>query len=777
MNLNISHRTAFIGSYILDIVVCAIIVSMLYIFEFLDGNSLLPFSFNSVDLEVFIFYFVALVLVVFAIFVHFLSLKFVQEREVRLRYRYLALLDIVPAALSVPLWLFTSHWVIAFACVSLSGLKLLTDCLIFLKSDFSRIFLLFVVLLLFVVVIVSFAFWGKLETSYNTAKRIVDQCEMSTECTLPSTAWSVALYSDGNLVYSDGRFRFPPQLPNVANRGHSDFARSFYRYTEQFYFFRGETVYVVGCSSWPNWLTLGVNISIIFFIYVALCILSYWIYFLAARRRIVIHSFFTRLRVSILFFVLGSIVAVLIFTSWYVFRSFINANKYSLTSEMSIFVDIATPMLDSDDFDAARKEILRTDRYHEPNIALYDNNGRLMFTSDSLYDVESIDIPANFSAMQSDVEARLVRDYSDHIKLQAYGIIRTSHYHTYYAVMWSDAKSAYVRQTISFYVIILLSLFFVFVIVAVAFSYGLSHRLARPVKKIYQCLSTFTLGGVNNKIDYEVEGNDELALLIRNYNGMVDKLDASASELAMVERENSWRDMSRHIAHEIKNPLTPMRLILQQMMLYRGNDVEELKRRVAEHASILLVQVDSLYETACSLSDFARRPMQCKEPVDMIEKARHIYDLFRHNDIDARLEVVIAPDADDAHVFIDKNLALRLFSNLVRNAIQAIPDNRSGEVRIEVSTNDTEVIVAVIDNGIGMDTDVIDRIFDTNFTTKTKGMGLGLRVVKDIVKDSDGTIVVESSPDIGSKFTITWPRFKGEKRCDNVEEGSINSLF
>lgn len=751
-------------SYIVTIITAVIVVMVLYIPELAYGENLIPFTLNTFVPEAIVYHLVVFVLASVAIFTRLKSLQRA-IREADIRYRTLLRYDAIPLLVSVPLWFFPDCKVFALACLSLSAIMMLADWVIFLKNEYSQVFIFIFILFIVASTNVAFVQWSRVQTTYSQAKLLVDRCESTDDWLLPSAAWSVARYDAGELVHREGKFRFLNHFDDTERAMRKGYYRINHQNTEHFVFARGESVYVVGNASWPDYITYFVNISIIFFLYVAICIFVYWINFIANRRMLISRSFFARLRVSILFFLLGSILIVLLLTAYFVSRNFAQNSKSSFEYVMSLFVDSVTPLLESvdsqDDMEDTFVFVSQFVKLYDASLALYDDTGQLIYTTDSTRVIHNLIIgDHNFLNMKSEVVARVVYDSFRRINIHAYGIVSLSDGTTYYALMWSESDVERIRRELSYYLILLALLYFVLITLAVFFSFMVSRRLASPLTEIYQRLSSFTLGAENRKIDYVVDGNDELALLIKNYNNMVDKLDEAATELALVERENSWRDISRQIAHEIKNPLTPMRLILQQMMLYSTDDAAELKRKIADQASILLIQVDSLYETACSLSDFARQPLQCKVPVNMAEKARHLLDLFRHNDSNVRIEVNVSAEAEDACVYIDKNIALRLFTNLVRNAIQAIPDSRDGLVSINISATDTEVTVVVADNGIGMTKEVLGHIFNANYTTKTKGMGLGLCVVKDAVKASDGQISVESTPGEGSRFIIRWPRFE-----------------
>lgn len=758
-----SHiKASLLLTYLVDIVLYAMIVAMLYVPDMLYGDSLLPFTRNNVSLRSFWYYIAASAMLALSVF---FRLKQVKRALAESNISFLKLLpfDTIPFILSIPLWFTPQYSSFALMLGALSVIKLLTDAVIFLKNEYSQVFLLMLIMLVFSITNICFVQWGRIRTTKQKAELVFHQCNTSNFWVLPSTDWSVGFYDDGELIRSEGKYHYMPYL-DMDKLPTSDYRRNNYQDTEHFSFIDGRRVYVVSCNAWPDAVTLFSNITSLFFIYIAIALLVYWIVFWVRRGSFVQRSFFAHLRISLLFFLLGSLLVIFLLTMGFVAYRYSKNARQGLADVMSLLVDNVKPLLESENSLQPAFSMVEnlSDLYHT-EVSLYNENGKLEYTTDTLHVVYNItswtDNP--FETMRSAVEARVVFDFNNTMKVKAYGIITSHNAPTLYAVMWSESDMERIRNEMSFFLVMLLVLYFVLVTLAVVFSYIVSRLLAKPLREIDKRMSAITLGAKNKKIDYIPNEKDELSHLIRNYNQMVDKLDESAAELALIERENSWRDMSRQIAHEIKNPLTPMRLILQQMMMNNSNDIEQFRDKIKSQASILLVQVDTLYATACSLSDFARQPLQHPIPVNMSEKAHHVAELFRNNDSGVLLDVVA--EADDLYVFIDKNVSLRLFTNLVRNAIQAIPDDRQGRVEIHIAAQNDNVVVRIIDNGSGIPESALTQIFNANFTTKTKGMGLGLCVVKNAVEAAGGSISVDSTVGVGTTFTVVWPRYKFDK--------------
>lgn len=254
--------------------------------------------------------------------------------------------------------------------------------------------------------------------------------------------------------------------------------------------------------------------------------------------------------------------------------------------------------------------------------------------------------------------------------------------------------------------------------------------------------------------------DDEIGLLIREYNKMVRKVEENAKLLAQSEREGAWREMARQVAHEIKNPLTPMKLniqYLQQALRNKYDNVEELAGKVSES---LIEQIDNLSYIASEFSNFAKMPEAKPEKHELNDMIQKTVDLYQNNDL---IELIAEGTDERLEVFLDKSQLLRVLSNLLENATQAIPEDRNGIVKIALQKEDGHAIISIADNGSGIDNDVVDKIFQPYFTTKTSGTGLGLAMTKKIIEFWKGAIWFETEEHVGTTFYIKLPLIKEKK--------------
>jgi nitrogen fixation/metabolism regulation signal transduction histidine kinase len=235
---------------------------------------------------------------------------------------------------------------------------------------------------------------------------------------------------------------------------------------------------------------------------------------------------------------------------------------------------------------------------------------------------------------------------------------------------------------------------------------------------------------------------------------MIDELAVSAGKLARSERESAWREMAKQVAHEIKNPLTPMKLSVQHLKRAWEEKSPQLNEIFQRISQTLVQQIDTLSNIATEFSNFAQMPLAKKELVDLNQTLASSIDLFKEL---PAITIAFSGDNTEKFVVTDKDQLIRMFSNLLKNAIQAIPSGKEGIINVSVSSADSSYLISVTDNGAGIPADQQDRIFTPNFTTKSGGMGLGLSMVKSIVESSGGKIWFKTRAGEGTTFYVSLP--------------------
>jgi nitrogen fixation/metabolism regulation signal transduction histidine kinase len=285
---------------------------------------------------------------------------------------------------------------------------------------------------------------------------------------------------------------------------------------------------------------------------------------------------------------------------------------------------------------------------------------------------------------------------------------------------------------------------------ALGAAYFISSRITRPLLVLQEKFGTTRLGKQNERIEWK--RHDEIGNLVNQYNIMVAELELSAELLARSERESAWREMAKQVAHEIKNPLTPMKLnvqLLQKAMRENSPQLGELTQKVSR---MLMEQIDALTSIASSFSSFARMPQGRKEKVNLSEIISSVINLYSSSSIQ-----IIFNETDKHFALADKEELWRLFGNLIKNAMQSIPEDREGKIEIKITERRNYCIVSVSDNGTGVPGELQSKIFTPNFTTKSGGMGLGLAIVKSIAEGMGGKAWFETEEGKGTTFFVEMP--------------------
>lgn len=293
--------------------------------------------------------------------------------------------------------------------------------------------------------------------------------------------------------------------------------------------------------------------------------------------------------------------------------------------------------------------------------------------------------------------------------------------------------------------------YFVMLILAILLAYFLSKYITKSLKTISDKINATRLEKQNKRIEIE-SSSEEIATLVNSYNSMIDQLQESAVKLATSEREQAWREMAKQVAHEIKNPLTPMRLSVQSFQRKFDPEDPDIHQKVDEYSKTLIQQIDTMSSIASAFSNFAKMPAQQNETLNVVQIVKLALDIFSEDYIDfvAKEKEVIAQ--------LDRTQLIRVITNLVKNATQAVADRPDPKVTVSVFSEHDVVKITISDNGRGINEENIARIFEPKFTTKTSGMGLGLAMVKNIVETYKGTITFTSQNGKGTTFTVTFPK-------------------
>jgi nitrogen fixation/metabolism regulation signal transduction histidine kinase len=288
-------------------------------------------------------------------------------------------------------------------------------------------------------------------------------------------------------------------------------------------------------------------------------------------------------------------------------------------------------------------------------------------------------------------------------------------------------------------------------IITFSFAFLLSGFITRPIETLRNKIDKIGLLKGNERVSLE-NASKEIDSLVFSFNSMLDALEASAEKLAKSEREQAWQEMAKQVAHEIKNPLTPMRLTIQSFQ-QRFDPLEENSLdKLNDFSKTLIEQIDTMSRVASAFSDFATLPQPNILEEDIAEITRLATEIFENASIrlDLPNKTILWP--------IDRTQWIRVMTNLIQNAIQAVPQGNTPIIELKMRATEHNLNVQIKDNGTGIAPEDIPRVFEPKFTTKTGGMGLGLAIVKNIISSLNGTINFSSSLEEGTTFYIDLKR-------------------
>ena len=309
------------------------------------------------------------------------------------------------------------------------------------------------------------------------------------------------------------------------------------------------------------------------------------------------------------------------------------------------------------------------------------------------------------------------------------------------------------EQQLQQFLISIIHIFMLLMAISIVVALFISHWLTSPLRMLQLNFAAVRFGQHNQRIQYEKE--DEIGALVKNYNKKLEELDQAARQLSINERESAWRDMAKQVAHEIKNPLTPMKLSVQHLLRTYNPEDPGTKERIESVAKSLIEQIDALSRIANEFSNFAKMPPPIFIEMDLIPILRNVIDIYQ-KDTDSTIELLSV--IDEMKIEGDRDQMVRTFNNLIKNAIQAIPDHKVGHISIRIENAESEFEINICDNGVGIPPDEQNRIFVPHFTTKSKGNGLGLAMVKQIIENHNGTIRFESELGKGTCFILHLPK-------------------
>ena len=722
-----------------------------------DEINLLPFQIDAISWRDAWYYIVIFVLVWIFIYLR----VEISERLLKVvLLKDLIISDFVIAFFGVFFFFFPKFW--------LFGLLVLFFALLLVSIDVAverfkyRANFMYVVLVLFFFVnnILLFVSWQNDYSRLEYSAMVVEECRLHENWSSRDDKWSVGKYSNSVLIKSVGQFDYPLYYDFEIDSDGLNYIM-IRNQAEHFVYSYDGDVYIACVPSWRPFYRYVVNFTYLFALYLLISFVFYYVKYW--RRLHKPSSFFSRLQSTLICFFIVSMLIVFVSASAMIVNRHERNACYNQQYRMQFLVKYFTPILQScvDCEELLSSSVVKVANLLSANISMYDAEGNLFICEgEPLVVPDKISDFVNdpFYNMPATTYAKLIEENNVSV-VQSYAILLDVNKMPIYVVMSSQGEFVKLNRNLALFFVLMFNLFFLTMIVTSFVSYLISRRLSAPLSLLEKNMSEIELVGDNEKIDYPLVDGDVLSKLVVQYNSMIDKLAVSVEKLTQSEREASWRQMARQMAHEIKNPLTPMQLLSQRLLLQDYDNLQEYRDVVHKSAKALLQGIESITTTTDALSNFAKKPIVPLEPINIVESVRYTVDLFRNNEEDVNIN--FSTTLDSAMVMVDKEMIGHVFNNLLKNAIQAIPDDRKGDILVKIYHNVTDVMVSVTDNGIGIPDKNRDKLFNVNFTTKTKGMGLGLLVVKNVVDQAKGKIEFYSQVDNGSTFIVSFPMQDG----------------
>ena len=411
---------------------------------------------------------------------------------------------------------------------------------------------------------------------------------------------------------------------------------------------------------------------------------------------------------------------------------------------------------DKDLVNILQNEIYEISDINKHDVILYDLQGNYLVSNKELNLVAQKKIPHEtlMNVLESDKRVD-VQEYDQKVgsnvtssymilrnnMLEPIAIVYFPFYHN--DNIYAGAFNKYVQY------IILVNLFLI--LLSIWLSWVISKNLTKTITRISELITRTTLFGREMK-PIKYFQNDELSGLVKSYNKMIYQIEDQKMLLANKEREEAWREMAKQVAHEVKNPLTPMKLLIQNFERKFDKNDPKKKKKVRNLSRSLVDQIDLVATVASAFSEFAKLPPKNDEFFNLKEELENLVRVFNDDG-----NIYFHANKDLMPVRMDRIYLSRIFTNMITNAKQAVSEQRKSIINIDAELFNKKIIIVIEDNGIGIPKDKLEQIFEPNFTTKNSGMGLGLTMVKKMIEEYKGDISVKSEEGKGTKFTIILP--------------------
>jgi signal transduction histidine kinase len=586
-----------------------------------------------------------------------------------------------------------------------------------------------------------------------------------TRIDLPNLSdYSYGLFQNGRLVHSVGSYNYRMELDQYQNFAASSTAFTDDRMIHYQYPVNESNSLLISMKE-RSFLTLITPFSYLFILFAVIALIGAGVINFRNNRHILPKSLRNRLHLSLL----GILILTLLVIGIVQVINIININsKKNLLNlrekAYSIQIEVQHRYGNMPDIQEETKKelgyfLIKLSNVFFTDINFYNEKGELIASSrPQIFEEGLVSKQMNPDAFT----ALVVEGGSAFIHNESIG---SMHFSSAYLPLYNEQGSllGYInlpyfsrqdelKREISTFLVTFLNIYILLLLFGVFVTILISNYITAPLSMLAGKMSRLRLGIVNEKITWYHD--DEIGQLVSEYNRMIDELARSAEMLARSERESAWREMARQVAHEIKNPLTPMKLSAQHLQKAWVENAPDMGERLNRFTRTLIEQIDTLSAIASDFSSFAKMPVVVNERINLDELINFVLSMYKDT---SEITYDFQSEIQDPHLVADRALLIRIFTNLLNNAVQAIGEKPGGRITLRLFMESELFVVTVNDNGSGISFERAAKIFQPDFTTKTGGMGLGLAIVKGIITSMKGEISFTSAEDIGTTFIIKIP--------------------
>lgn len=571
------------------------------------------------------------------------------------------------------------------------------------------------------------------------------------------TKYDYGIYRDSMLISSYGDFNYPLHF-------HKSFLQDSYEFSHHLFQDGKKRLVITKRESLITDALAGIS-----YLFIFLGILFLLLYLIIIQR--VNVSMFTKFRSRLQISIFTILLMAFIIIGYFVFNHISHQNNQKNISNLrelshSILIELEHKFASLDAIDEVSEEyaynqLIKFSNVFFSDIHLYDTTGRLY--ASSRHEVFDQHILSEY--IHRDAYGKMKRlalsqyiiqeNIGDYEFLSSYFPLRNYENEIIaYVNLPYFAKQRRLTEEISAFLTTFINIYVILTGVALFLIWIISNYITKPMQTIKRSLSQTALSKSNVKID--IQRNDEIGELVREYNKMVDELEKSARKLMETERESAWREMAKQVAHEIKNPLTPMKLSVQHLSRVVKPEDDESRENLKRFSENMINQIESLSEIASAFSDFAKMPTVKFKKTDVNKVIENTLELFR-----GTKNIWFQFDAQPGCFILgDEKQLERVLINLLKNSVQALYGKENGMIKITTQIKEQKVKIYVEDNGSGIKNEQRNKIFLPNFTTKSGGTGLGLAMVKNIIHSFKGTIELLKTNETGTVFLMELPQYE-----------------